>query len=207
MEEEVYYSKQEEPKSEPEMPEKPASAKPPPVRKRSSAKPSKVSKIIYRAKDGDCLSRVSEKFGVSVEQLRRWNSTARTDHLLVGQALIINKEMTTEDLPYAHQAPGQDGMGETLHRKQEALKQIAEVRAEAKRSTQAIEQLHVKLDSERKAYQQIVARLEEEIQKRQGLEGKLATDYISKQEALEQITEVRAEAEVANKAILRFKQS
>lgn len=208
MEEEVYYSKQEEPESEPSMPEKPASVvKPPTARKRTSAKPSKVSKIIYRAQDGDCLSRVSEKFGVSVEQLQRWNSTARTDRLLVGQALIINKEMTTDDLPYTAHTFDQDGSGEIetdYIEKKEALKQIAEVRAEAKESTEAIAQLHEELDSERKAYQRIVATLESEIHKRQVLEGKLTTDYMSKQEALVQIAEVKADAEVANKAILQL---
>jgi len=111
MEEEVHYSKQ-EPKSEPSMLAKSASEKPRPVRKRTSAKPSKISKIMYRVKDGDSLSQIGERFGVSVAQLRSWNSIAQTDLLLEGQVLIINKKMTTDDLPYVVQDGGRDKVAE-----------------------------------------------------------------------------------------------
>jgi LysM repeat protein len=48
-------------------------------------------KIYYRTKDGENLARVSEKFGVSEDQLCIWNAIAPTDPLIPGQVLVINK--------------------------------------------------------------------------------------------------------------------
>jgi LysM repeat protein len=217
-----------EPMNEPSEPTESSSAKPRPVKKRASAKPSKVSKIMYLVKDGDSLSGISRRFGVSVEQLRSWNNMEGTDLLLAGRVLIINKTMTTDDLPYAAQDAGREkvagmdkvGIETTAKRgkpseigargekdpiaSEKALKQIAEIRAEAEAANQAIAQLQAKLDSERKKYGETMARLEEEVQRRKALEEKLATDYIPKEKASKQIAEVRAEAEAANQAIAQL---
>jgi LysM repeat protein len=55
-------------------------------------------KIYYRAKDGEDLAQVSEKFGISEDQLCLWNDLKATDPLVPGQVLIINKG-TAADKP------------------------------------------------------------------------------------------------------------
>jgi LysM repeat protein len=195
VEKEVLYSKR-EPESAQSLPAKSASEKPRPVRKRTSGKPSKISKIMYRVKDGDSLSQIGERFGVSAEQLCSWNGIEQTDLLEAGQVLIINKEMTTEDLP-----PEKDYISEA-----KAIEQIAAVRAEAEAANKAVAQLEGKLDSEVKKSEQGIAMLQEEVQRRKAFEEKLTADYISKQTALEQINEAAAKAEAANKAIAQLEE-
>ncbi|MGM0148559.1 LysM peptidoglycan-binding domain-containing protein [Enterococcus sp. AZ162] len=46
----------------------------------------------YVVKSGDSLSRIGEKFGVSVSQLQQWNGIKNPDFILVGQELMIMKE-------------------------------------------------------------------------------------------------------------------
>jgi LysM repeat protein len=95
------------PEKEPTPPAKAVSEAPRPGKKNNtSSKPSKVSKIIYRVKDGDNVFRLSERFGVPVEQIRNWNGIGRTDPILPGQVLTINATMTTNDLPSAAQNGG-----------------------------------------------------------------------------------------------------
>ncbi|MDA9429929.1 LysM domain-containing protein [Enterococcus mundtii] len=47
----------------------------------------------YVVKSGDSLSRIGEKFGVSVSQLQQWNGIKNPDFILVGQELMIMKEL------------------------------------------------------------------------------------------------------------------
>jgi len=227
MEEKVLRSN-EEIKGEPPIPAKSAPEKPRAVRKRLSAKPSRVSKIIYRVKDGDSLSRLSDRFGVSVEQICSWNSIEQIDPLVGGEVLVINKTMTTDDLPDVAQGDGleevdeidNEGGGASARRqelpeigirgttdyisKQIGLEQINEAAAKAEAANKAIEKLQEKLDSERKIRNLTIAMLQEEVQERKALEEKLAADYISKKTALEKFNEARAEAEAASKAIVEL---
>jgi LysM repeat protein len=53
-------------------------------------------KIYYRTKDGEDLAEVSERFGVSVDELRLWNALKPTDSLIPGQVVVINKSTTSE---------------------------------------------------------------------------------------------------------------
>ncbi len=55
-------------------------------------------KIYYRAKDGEDLTGISEKFSVSEDQLRLWNALKPDDSIMPGQVLVINKS-TQEDKP------------------------------------------------------------------------------------------------------------
>jgi LysM repeat protein len=54
-------------------------------------------KIYYRTKEGESLAEVSEKFGVSEDQLRLWNTIKPKDSLIPGQVLVINKRTSPED--------------------------------------------------------------------------------------------------------------
>jgi LysM repeat protein len=42
----------------------------------------------YRVRRGDSLSTIARRFGVSVDELRRWNQI-ETDHLVIGQSITI----------------------------------------------------------------------------------------------------------------------
>ncbi len=66
-------------------------------------------KIYYRAKDGEDLARISEKFNVSEDQLRLWNALKASDSLIPGQVIVINKS-TQPDKPVevAHASPPPD---------------------------------------------------------------------------------------------------
>jgi LysM repeat protein len=55
-------------------------------------------KIYYRTKDGEDLRQISEKFGVSEDQLRLWNALRAADAPIPGQVLVINKS-TEPDKP------------------------------------------------------------------------------------------------------------
>ncbi len=73
-------------------------------------------KIYYRAKEGEDLTVVSGKFGVSEEQIRLWNALKATDSIVPGQVLVINKSTQTEEpVMVARAAPSSE--------KQEAVKE------------------------------------------------------------------------------------
>ena len=55
-------------------------------------------KIYYRTKAGEDLTQISDKFGVSEDQLCLWNALKATDSLIPGQVLVINKS-TAADKP------------------------------------------------------------------------------------------------------------
>jgi LysM repeat protein len=59
---------------------------------------SRKYKIYYRTKEGEGLTQISQKFGVSVDQLRLWNTLEPADPLIPGQVLVINKS-TKADKP------------------------------------------------------------------------------------------------------------
>jgi len=212
VEEGVLYAKQ-EPESGQSIPAKSVSEKPRPEGKRASEKPSKIAKIMYRVKEGDSLSQIGERFGVSVEQLRSWNGIEQTEFLQAEQVLIINRVMTTRDLPDVVRDGGRRKVAEIDARaesgytsKAKALAQIAAVRAETEAANKAIAQLEGKLDSEVQKNAQTIAMLQEEVQRRKTLEEKLIAEYISKQTALEQINEAAGKAETANKAIAQLEE-
>ncbi|RME91972.1 MAG: LysM peptidoglycan-binding domain-containing protein [Candidatus Hydrogenedentota bacterium] len=45
--------------------------------------------IRYKVRRGDALEKIARKFGVSVQQLKRWNRLRRDDRIFVGQRLKI----------------------------------------------------------------------------------------------------------------------
>ena len=59
---------------------------------------SRKYKIYYRTKEGEGLEQIGRKFGVSVDQLRLWNTLEPADPLIPGQVLVINKS-TKPDKP------------------------------------------------------------------------------------------------------------
>ncbi|NOY61937.1 MAG: LysM peptidoglycan-binding domain-containing protein [Gammaproteobacteria bacterium] len=53
-------------------------------------RPSVLKRINYRVRNGDSLARISQRFNVSVSQLRRWNGKiARQKYLKPGQRLVV----------------------------------------------------------------------------------------------------------------------
>jgi len=59
------------------------------VRAGNEANPSRASELVrYRVQRGDTLSEIARRYGVSVEQLRRWNGL-RSNQIRVGQVLRI----------------------------------------------------------------------------------------------------------------------
>ncbi|MCL5020937.1 MAG: LysM peptidoglycan-binding domain-containing protein, partial [Bacteroidetes bacterium] len=50
--------------------------------------PDADSRMIYRVRQGDSLWSIAQKFGVSLDQLREWNNTARRD-IHPGQRIVI----------------------------------------------------------------------------------------------------------------------
>ena len=59
---------------------------------------SRKYKIYYRTKEAEGLFQISRKFGVSVDELRLWNTLEPTDPIIPGQVLVINKS-TRPDKP------------------------------------------------------------------------------------------------------------
>jgi LysM repeat protein len=165
-------------------------------------------KILYRVKKGDSLSRISEKFGVSVGQICAWNNMETTDPLLAKQVLTINSTMTTDSLQYvtkigaAHKAdlPANRSRAATGPRGGTSSL-LAEQALEKVSQAMALAELQTELDSQQQEHERTVARLEQEARKREELEEKLATSYISKESALVQIGQATAEAEARNQAL------
>ena len=58
---------------------------------------SRKYKIYYRTKEGEGLTQIGRKFGVSVDQLRLWNTLKPTDTLMPGQVLVINKSTKPDE--------------------------------------------------------------------------------------------------------------
>jgi LysM repeat protein len=91
-------------------PSPPASAKKPRDEPKETEKEetndlSRKYKIYYRAKEGEDLAGIGEKFHVSVDQLRLWNALKPTESLLPGQVLVINKSTQTDKPVIVAKAP------------------------------------------------------------------------------------------------------
>jgi LysM repeat protein len=71
----------------------PQAASPPPVRAPASAAPSKPQrkKQIYKARPGDTLWTLSQRYKVSMKDLMRWNNLKASSIVKVGQELIVYK--------------------------------------------------------------------------------------------------------------------
>ncbi|MBI3560714.1 MAG: LysM peptidoglycan-binding domain-containing protein [Gammaproteobacteria bacterium] len=53
-----------------------------------------VQRIGYRVRRGDSLARISRKFNVSVDQVRRWNRLATKSRLRIGQKILLYVDVT-----------------------------------------------------------------------------------------------------------------
>jgi len=54
-----------------------------------------IRKVNYRVRNGDSLARISQKFGVRVSDIRRWNSKqTRSKYLQPGQRLTLYVDVT-----------------------------------------------------------------------------------------------------------------
>ena len=53
-----------------------------------------IRKINYRVRNGDSLARISQKFNVSVAQLKKWNPRARGKYIQPGQRLVLYVDVT-----------------------------------------------------------------------------------------------------------------
>lgn len=53
-----------------------------------------VQKVKYRVRSGDSLARISNKFNVTVRELREWNPGVRGKHIQPGQQLIVFVDTT-----------------------------------------------------------------------------------------------------------------
>jgi len=80
--------------------EKAPTPKAPPVTTKASTEPLRTYKVCYRIKRGENLSEISERFRVSVDQLRHWNGLKPTDNVIAGKALDIYTRTTTDRLGY-----------------------------------------------------------------------------------------------------------
>lgn len=69
----------------------PSAEKTGPVEKAVTENLSTRYKIYYRTKEGEDLSQISQKFGVSEDQLRLWNALNPSESLIPGQVVVINK--------------------------------------------------------------------------------------------------------------------
>lgn len=56
----------------------------------------RVSRISYVVRKGDSLARISQKFNVSIEQLKKWNQHARGKYLQPGQRLTLYVDITRQ---------------------------------------------------------------------------------------------------------------
>ena len=74
--------------------------KAPPVTTKASTEPLRTYKVCYRIKRGENLSEISERFRVTVDQMRNWNGLKPTDTVIAGQALDIYTTTTTDRLGY-----------------------------------------------------------------------------------------------------------
>jgi LysM repeat protein len=82
----------------------PTPPKAPPVTTKASTEPLRTYKVCYRIKGGENLSEISERFRVSVDQLRHWNGLKPKDTVIAGHALDIYTTTTTDRLDYAASA-------------------------------------------------------------------------------------------------------
>jgi LysM repeat protein len=75
-----------------------------PVKTKTSTEPLRTYKVCYRIKKGENLTEISERFQVSVDELRHWNGLKSTDAIMAGHALDIYTTTTTDRLGYAASA-------------------------------------------------------------------------------------------------------
>ena len=54
----------------------------------------KVRKINYKVRRGDSLARIAQKFNLSVQQIRSWNSVANKKYLQPGDRLTLFVNVT-----------------------------------------------------------------------------------------------------------------
>lgn len=55
----------------------------------SQAEKATLRRISYKIRPGDTLARIAERFDVSINELRKWNSTTKVKHLKPGQKLTL----------------------------------------------------------------------------------------------------------------------
>jgi N-acetylmuramoyl-L-alanine amidase len=53
--------------------------------------------VVYKVSRGDNLCNIADNFGVSVEQLVRWNNIKDPNHLSIGQDISVHKTYSTDD--------------------------------------------------------------------------------------------------------------
>ncbi len=58
------------------------------------SQPDRTQKVKYRVRSGDSLARISQKFNVSISDLREWNPTVRSKHIQPGQQLVVFVDIT-----------------------------------------------------------------------------------------------------------------
>jgi LysM repeat protein len=97
----------------------PSPTKAPPVKTKTSTEPLRTYKVCYRAKRGEDLTEISERFRVSVDQLRNWNGLKATDTVMAGQALDIYTRTTTDRLGYMASARGSAKANTTRKKREE----------------------------------------------------------------------------------------
>lgn len=66
---------------------------------------------VYVVRDGDRLGRIASRYGVSVRDIRRWNSDLRPNRLRVGERIVIHAER----IPPPSQSMGAPSEGTLLH--------------------------------------------------------------------------------------------
>jgi len=93
------------PRNGPAVAEEPVQEKAPapkalPANTKASTEPLRTYKVCYLIKPGESLTEISERFRVSVDQLRHWNGLKPTDSVMAGHALDIYTTTTTDRLGY-----------------------------------------------------------------------------------------------------------
>jgi membrane-bound lytic murein transglycosylase D len=60
----------------------------------ASSSTSRVRRVVYTVRSGDSLYRISERFNVSINDLRRWNNLRKDNYLQPGQNLKLYVDVT-----------------------------------------------------------------------------------------------------------------
>lgn len=173
------------------------------------------SKVLYRLKGGDSLHGLSKRFGVSVDDICKWNNMEPADTIPAGQVITLYNANTADNSHYVTTAEAAKRDDDIENNATAAIEQVSEARAQAQAAERAVGELRetVKarqlavaglreaLDAQRLEQEQTLARLEQEAAERKELEERLAADVVSKEAALAQVTEAREQAEAAQQAV------
>lgn len=102
--------------------------------KKNIPDPRTSRQVVYRVKSGDNLGLISERYGVSIKQLKTWNNL-RTDVIYIGQKLTVFQSKTTSQ-PKAVAQVAESHVPPTKAKVKENPEKVSPVEAPQKKTTQ-----------------------------------------------------------------------